>query len=217
MSLRQPSFVNQTDLSGNQAFLVSPPLQAVPPRDYLVTELLSQLNAVATHLKTRSVKPGARIADLGLAEHAVLEIVSRADALTVPQIARERATSRQNIQILIDRLEAEGRVELVQNPAHKRSPLVRLTEVGRNWLKVTEPNRQRLSTAIAEQVSTGELEAALAVLRKVDSLFSNGTGGEAPATGALFSGRKRGDGAVTPKAGTEQPESSPTEFPVNLL
>jgi len=57
--------------------------------------------------------------------------------LTVPQIARMRPTSRQRMQRLADELAAEGLVEFIDNPRHRRSKLVRLTRKGdaryREW------------------------------------------------------------------------------------
>jgi DNA-binding MarR family transcriptional regulator len=50
--------------------------------------------------------------------------------LTVPQIAQMRPTSRQRMQRLADELAAEGVVEFIDNPRHRRSKLVRLTRKG---------------------------------------------------------------------------------------
>jgi DNA-binding MarR family transcriptional regulator len=50
--------------------------------------------------------------------------------LTVPQIAQMRPTSRQRMQRLADELAAEGLVEFVDNPKHRRSKLVQLTPKG---------------------------------------------------------------------------------------
>jgi DNA-binding MarR family transcriptional regulator len=50
--------------------------------------------------------------------------------LTVPQIAQMRPTSRQRMQRLADELAAEGLVEFIDNPRHRRSKLVRLTSKG---------------------------------------------------------------------------------------
>ena len=43
--------------------------------------------------------------------------------LTVPQIAQMRPTSRQRMQRLADELAAEGLVEFIDNPRHRRSKL----------------------------------------------------------------------------------------------
>lgn len=50
--------------------------------------------------------------------------------LTVPQIAQMRPTSRQRMQRLADELAAEGLVEFIDNPRHRRSKLLRLTRKG---------------------------------------------------------------------------------------
>src|SRR6266540_5195744 len=50
--------------------------------------------------------------------------------ITVPQIAQMRPTSRQRMQRLADELAAEGLVEFIDNPKHRRSKLVRLTRKG---------------------------------------------------------------------------------------
>src|SRR5262245_2924309 len=50
--------------------------------------------------------------------------------LTVPQIAQIRPTSRQRMQRLADELAAEGLVEFIDNPKHRRSKLVGLTRKG---------------------------------------------------------------------------------------
>jgi DNA-binding MarR family transcriptional regulator len=50
--------------------------------------------------------------------------------LTVPQIAEMRPTSRQRMQRLADELAAEGLVEFVENPKHRRSKRVQLTPKG---------------------------------------------------------------------------------------
>jgi DNA-binding MarR family transcriptional regulator len=50
--------------------------------------------------------------------------------LTVPQIAQMRPTSRQRMQRLADELAAEGLVEFIDNPKHRRSKLVQLTPKG---------------------------------------------------------------------------------------
>jgi DNA-binding MarR family transcriptional regulator len=185
--------------------------------DTLVSELLSQLNTVAIRLHTRTRKPGPHSRDLSIAEHAVLEMLVGATALTVPQIARERSTSRQNIQILIDRLEMQGRVEIIQNPAHRRSGLVRLTDAGKAWLRQTEPNHQRLLSEIAAGMSESELHTALSVLRKVHNLLSSGTG--APSSAETVTLRRQGRTSRAPqqKQRSEPMEGTVEEFPVSLL
>ncbi len=75
--------------------------------------------------------------------------------LTVPQIAQMRPTSRQRMQRLADELAAEGLVEFIDNPRHRRSKLVRLTPRG-------DARYRELSTrflAIASTMGIGLSEA----------------------------------------------------------
>jgi DNA-binding MarR family transcriptional regulator len=169
---------------------------------------LTQLNAVAIKLKQRARTVDGFPGELPVAEHAVLDIIHRAGALTVPQIARERSTSRQNIQILVDRLAREGQVELVGNPAHKRSALVRLTEQGRTWLATGEQSQRQFFSEIESRLSQGEIRAAVSVLRKVQSLL-NGEGRQQNHN----SQPRRSNRPVS----ASEPEKNSEEFPVNLL
>lgn len=75
--------------------------------------------------------------------------------LTVPQIAEQRPTSRQRMQRLADDLAAEGLVEFVDNPKHRRSKLVRLTTEGA--ARYRELDAQLL--AIASRMGIGLSEA----------------------------------------------------------
>jgi DNA-binding MarR family transcriptional regulator len=75
--------------------------------------------------------------------------------LTVPQIAEMRPTSRQRMQRLADELAAEGLVEFIDNPKHRRSKLVQLTPKGD--ARYCELNARFL--AIASTMGVGLSEA----------------------------------------------------------
>jgi DNA-binding MarR family transcriptional regulator len=75
--------------------------------------------------------------------------------LTVPQIAQMRPTSRQRMQRLADELAAEGLVEFIDNPKHRRSKLVKLTPKGD--ARYRELNARFL--AIASTMGVGFSEA----------------------------------------------------------
>jgi|SRR5215208_3913151 len=76
--------------------------------------------------------------------------------LTVPQIAQMRPTSRQRMQRLADELAAEGLVEFIENPKHRRSKLVRLTPKGD--ARYRELNIRFLSIASNLGVALSEAE-----------------------------------------------------------
>src|SRR5262249_58287121 len=77
--------------------------------------------------------------------------------LTVPQIAQMRPTSRQRMQRLADELAAEGFVEFIDNPKHRRSKLVRLTPTGDASYR--QSNARFL--AVASTMGVGRSEAGI--------------------------------------------------------
>ena len=83
---------------------------------------------------------------------------------TVPQLARARPVSRQHIQSLVNSLLDEGHVEYVENPAHKRSRLVRLTQRGCAILTTMIQREMNLLEGIALGIDTEALQLAENVL-----------------------------------------------------
>ncbi len=76
--------------------------------------------------------------ELSAGRRGILRELDRLGPQTVPQMARARPVSRQHIQLEVNQLEDDGLVELIENIAHKRSRLVRLTQKGKAYLKVME-------------------------------------------------------------------------------
>lgn len=62
--------------------------------------------------------------------------------LTVPQIARRMGLTRQAVQASANRLFSEGLAETGENIDHRRSPLIRLTELG--CLKYAAVDRRQI-------------------------------------------------------------------------
>ena len=72
-------------------------------------------------------------AELGMtsAARAVLELILLRGPSTVPDMARSRGVSRQHIQQQVDSLFERGFAQRLDNPAHRRSPMIALTDKGR--------------------------------------------------------------------------------------
>jgi DNA-binding MarR family transcriptional regulator len=81
--------------------------------------------------------------------------------LTVPRIAQMRPTSRQRMQRLADELAAEGLVEFIDNPKHRRSKLVRLTPKGDASYR--ELNTRLLANAATMGVALSEADIRKAI------------------------------------------------------
>jgi len=101
----------------------------------------------------------------------VLKNLERLGPQTVPQMARARPVSRQHIQTLVNQLTAEGLVELSDNPAHKRSRLVRLTPQGKALVEAMNRREAALLSRLKIGIPEQDLRAASAVLRAVQELF----------------------------------------------
>src|SRR5258707_14646901 len=88
-----------------------------------VEALVCEVKALAIQMRKTSTAMH-REDGLPAGERDVMQILSEHGPRTVPQIARRSLTSRQNIQMTVNRLRAEGWVEFVPNTEHKRSGLV---------------------------------------------------------------------------------------------
>ena len=93
--------------------------------------------------------------------------------MTVPDMARLKGVSRQHVQVLVNELISEGRVELVDNPNHCRSKLVRLTDGGRRWVGEIQRRERGMSRVIWSGLDIGEMTAAAECLAKIRSAFDS--------------------------------------------
>ncbi|MEU2348383.1 MarR family winged helix-turn-helix transcriptional regulator [Modestobacter sp. NPDC049651] len=102
--------------------------------------------------------------ELTMALRAVLELVLERGPLTVPQVAREFAITRQSVQALVDTGADRGLVELADNPQHRRSRLVTATGHGRRTF--AEVHRRELANLdrVAGDLDSADLVRCAAVL-----------------------------------------------------
>src|SRR6266540_2096880 len=94
-----------------------------------VAELMLEVAQCFFRIRAVGQKTGL-ITGWGGGSFGFLRSLALLGPLTVPQIAQMRPTSRQRMQRLADELEADGLVEFIDNPQHRRSKLVRLTPKG---------------------------------------------------------------------------------------
>jgi len=113
-------------------------------------------------------------ADLGIpaGQRAVMESLSQPGGKTVPQLADMRSVSRQHIQIIVNQLLDKGLVELIDNPAHRRSSLVQLTEHGRETLRKMRQREKEVLALLELPMSEADLEAALRTLTTIKDVFA---------------------------------------------
>ena len=88
---------------------------------------------------------------------------------TVPSAARRLGLAPQSVQRVVGDLLASGHLEAVDNPDHARSPLMRLTDLGRRAAEelFARSADDRAEVLTRADVTAEELAAARAVLRKL--------------------------------------------------
>jgi DNA-binding MarR family transcriptional regulator len=105
-------------------------------------------------------------AELGIttAMRGVLELILLGGAATVPDMARVRGVSRQHIQQQVDALLERGLLERQDNPAHKRSSLIALTDKGRALIQNMRAEELNALSRMQVGVSDNALLEAAQVL-----------------------------------------------------
>lgn len=193
--------------------------------------LLAEVNALS--ICVNRVGRGQGLAGgLPSAAYGVLQVLKRYGPQTVPRIARRRSTSRQNIQILINRLRSQGCVDLTSNPAHRRSALVTLTSRGRTLLTQGGAVYGQMLETLTSHISASELAGAMRLLNGIRRLLSSkqppvveasGEGKRLRRRAARIERRgipKQSLPALGTLASNPKPETEPEgeeEFPVSLL
>ena len=89
---------------------------------------------------------------------AVLEFLRREGNHTVSAIARARSVSRQHIQVLVNELLDHGLVGRIDNPDHRRAPLIALTD--RGAAEIDEMHRRERTTLEPLLLDRGDITEA---------------------------------------------------------
>lgn len=111
----------------------------------------------------RKVEQDVPAEGLSVGVRAVLNMLRQDGPMTVPQMGRAQAISRQFVQRMVNEAVARGLVESVPNPAHKRSSLIRLTGAGRSAITRVIDREH----AILRQAGTGLTDAEITACTKV--------------------------------------------------
>jgi len=102
-----------------------------------------------------------------LGMRAVLEFLARNGPTAVPEIARSRQVTRQHIQALVNGLLELRLVSLDDNPAHRRSALVRLTPEGQKTIDRMKRHERQFLDRLELAARPEDLRGAAATLSAV--------------------------------------------------
>lgn len=89
--------------------------------------------------------------------------------LTVPQIAQMRPTSRQRMQRLADELLEEDLVELIDNPMHQRSKLLRLTPKGDKRYRELNERLLLIASTLGVELSEADIRNTLLTVQHLSA------------------------------------------------
>lgn len=116
----------------------------------------------------RIVEHSEPIMGMSTGVRAVLEQLRREGDRTVPQMARTQDLSRQFVQRMVHDARSAGFVELVENPSHRRSSLVRITSAGTAAIDAVAAREHALMGRVGGDLTAAELAATLRVLHQMD-------------------------------------------------
>jgi DNA-binding MarR family transcriptional regulator len=118
--------------------------------------------------------------DLSSARWQVMGAIALAEhPVTVPQIARRMGITRQSVHATVKRLTADGLVELAPNVDHRRSSLVRLTELGERKYAALDRRQIEWVNRLARGIARSELETTARVLADLSTRLEAGVHAEA--------------------------------------
>lgn len=112
----------------------------------------------------RLVERDAPLLDVSVGVRAVLDLLRRHGPMTVPQMGRAQSLSRQFVQRMVNDAAAAGLTALVDNPAHRRSRLVTLTEQGRATIDAVIAREHDQLGRVGGNLTAGDVDACMRVL-----------------------------------------------------
>ncbi|UWP85109.1 MarR family winged helix-turn-helix transcriptional regulator [Dactylosporangium fulvum] len=101
---------------------------------------------------------------LSVGVRAVLNMLREHSPMTVPQMGRDQALSRQFVQRMVNEAAARGLVESIPNPAHKKSSLIRLTGEGRAVITAVINRERAVLREAGADLTVADLDGCVRVL-----------------------------------------------------
>jgi len=142
------------------------PSQVVDSRAEAITELMLEVAQCFFRIRALGQKIGL-ITSWGGGAFGFIRSLALLGPLTVPQIAEMRPTSRQRMQRLADELAAEGIVEFIDNPKHRRSKLVQLTRKGHAHYHRQNVQLLAIASTMGTALSEGDIRKTSATVRQL--------------------------------------------------
>lgn len=94
-------------------------------------------------------------------------IALSSSGITVPGIARSLGQSRQAVQRITDVMQTDGLIRYVENPRHKRSVLVQLTDEGQQVYQALRNVQDPWAIGLTDDAPLEDIETTLRYLQRL--------------------------------------------------
>jgi DNA-binding MarR family transcriptional regulator len=131
-----------------------------------ITELMLEVAQCFFKIRALGQKTGF-ITGWGGGAFGFMRSLALLGPLTVPQIAQMRPTSRQRMQRLANELAAEGLVEFIDNPKHRRSKLVQLTPKGDARYRELDARLLSIASTMGVALSEADIRKTIEIVRRM--------------------------------------------------
>ncbi|MER7837156.1 MarR family transcriptional regulator [Streptomyces sp. NPDC096040] len=121
----------------------------------------------------RKLEQGEQMEGASVGVRSVLDLLRRFEPMTVPQMGRIMALSRQFVQRTVNDAVAHGWAEVIPNPAHQRSSLIRLTAEGRATITAILAREHALNRQVGGDLTDAEITACVRVLKQLLRTFDH--------------------------------------------
>ncbi|WP_406484555.1 MarR family winged helix-turn-helix transcriptional regulator [Streptomyces sp. NBC_01563] len=150
---------------------IDPPL-APEELAHRLTEVFALVGPLYRRVQ-RKVEQAAPIEGLSVGVRAVLDLLRENGPMTVPQMGRAQALSRQFVQRMVNDAAVARLVEIIPNPAHQRSSLVRLTGSGRAAILAALAREASLLRQVDGELTDADVTACVRVLGRMLEAFDH--------------------------------------------
>jgi DNA-binding MarR family transcriptional regulator len=106
-------------------------------------------------------------------QRAVLEFVVLKAPQTVQQIAQFLSVSRQHVQVIVNELLELELLEAIENPAHKRSPLIKVNNSGKKLFKTIQTREAAALKNLEGRIPAKDIATTIKTLKALDEYLAS--------------------------------------------
>ncbi|WP_020135207.1 MULTISPECIES: MarR family winged helix-turn-helix transcriptional regulator [unclassified Streptomyces] len=122
----------------------------------------------------RKLEQDEAIGGVSVGVRSVLVLLHRYGPMTVPQMARIMALTRQFVQRMTNDAIERGWTEATPNPAHQRSSLIRITDEGTDVITAILAREHALNRQVGGgELTDAELRSCVRVLKQMLKTFDH--------------------------------------------